>query len=103
MLSPLLLPDILDSRNSYNKPRKGPSSRCLPAMPPSAYPLVNGSSFDDVIHRLQKLSIPSRPQSPSRSSPSIAFHPSSFNPNSLESPFAYSWPEYRKEPHDELP
>jgi hypothetical protein len=76
-------------------------------MPPSVYPFAKGFPFDDVVHQLQELSISSRPQSPSQASPSIAFHPSSpLISNTgciLESPFAYSWPEYRKELHDEFP
>jgi hypothetical protein len=53
--------------------------------------------------------LPSRPHSPSQSSPSISFHPSSpsiYNtPDQciLESPFTYPWPGYQKESLDELP
>ena len=102
MLSPLILPV------SYNEPsssRRLPSIRCPPPMPPSVYPFVDGSSFDDVARRLQLLAIPSRPHSPARSSPSIAFHPPSPDGGQciLESPFTYSWPDYRKDSQDELP
>ncbi|KIM77391.1 hypothetical protein PILCRDRAFT_825351 [Piloderma croceum F 1598] len=68
----------------------------------SLYPSAKGSStVDDVVHRLQSLAIPSRPQSPSQSSPSISLHPSS--PSVFESPFTYSWSAYRKESQDDLP
>jgi hypothetical protein len=106
MLSPLLLP-LVDSPNSYNKPVASRRLRYPPAM--SLYPSAKGPSVDDVVHRLQGLSIPSRPQSPSQSSPSISFHPSSpsiYNTPGqgiFESSFTYSWPGYRKESQDDLP
>ena len=103
MLSPLLLP-VIDSRNSYNEPcpsRRPPSSRCPPAMT-SIHPFPSGSPFDDVIHRLQKLSIPSRPQSPFQRSPSMSCT-NTGGQYMLDSPFAYSWPECRKEAQDGLP
>ena len=102
MLSPLLLP-LVDSPNSYNNPAvSSRRPRYLPAM--SLYP--KGSSVDDVVHRLQGLSIPSCPPSPSLS---ISLHPSSpsiYNASGqcvFESPFTYSWPGYRKESQDDLP
>jgi len=80
MLSPLLLPQV----HPYNNTT---SSTTLPtSMPP----------YPHVVHRL---SIPSPPHSPS---PSIAFHPSS-PASPLHSPFAYSWPEFRKQSQHDLP
>lgn len=65
------------------------------------------SSFDDIVHRLGKLSIPSRPHSPSQQSPSsISIHPAAISnsntlfsgqPFALDSPFSYSRSEYLKE------
>jgi hypothetical protein len=106
MLSPLLLP----VQNPYINPpssRRPPSSCRRPAMT-AAFPYPKGSPFDDVlVHRLRELSIPSRPQSPSQASPSISLRPSSPNTGGsgcfLESPFTYSWPEYRKESQNEYP
>lgn len=109
MLSALLLP-VAHPRNPHNRsasPQAPPSFRCFPDMMSSPCPY--GSAFDNVVHRLQKLSLPSRPRSPPRPSPSITLHPppNTNTPSNghcaLESPFAYSWPEYLKEPQNEPP
>jgi hypothetical protein len=99
---------VANPRIPHNRPSssKSPSSfRCNSEMAPSTY-FPKEPTFDDVVVRLQKLSIPSRSHSSPRSSPS--FHPPP-NPNTpmggqftLESPFAYPWPEYLKDSQDGL-
>lgn len=109
MLSPLLIP-VANAQNLLNKqplssnpPPSFPYSIAM--APPTQHSLIGGSSFDEVIHRLQKLSIPSRPHSPSQLPPSITFDPPPHmgGQYSQEAPYAYPWPEYTKNSQEEYP
>lgn len=109
-MGPVLLMPVANPPNLHNRPSSSnPSSsfcRSSNNMSPSTC-VPRESNFDEVIHRMQQLSIPSSLQSSPQPSPSISFHPPS-NPKTpmgggytLESPFSYPWPEYVKDSQDE--
>lgn len=101
MLSPLVL-----AANAHNPPQIHQVDQSLPRFSTTTM-LPPPPSFDDIVHRLGKLSIPSRPHSPSQQPPSsISFHPGAMSntntlfggqPFALDSPFSYSRSEYLKE------